>query len=149
MNERACLLCANERQESESLWSQCRPNQPVHLSLHEISLNQSFVRLQAQFPGFRKGQIPPYAMPQIVNFAIQEGLVKTIEQAVAAYGLTALSGSDGEVEILEDVQEMCKGYKDGESLKFTATFKAAMEESEEEDEPADDSVIDAEVVVEE
>lgn len=80
-------------------------------------------------------------MPQIVNFAIQEGLIKTIEQAVAAYGLKSLAGSDGEVEILEDVQ-----YKDGESLKFTATLKAAM--TPESSEPVDD-FIEAEVVAEE
>lgn len=85
-------------------------------------------------------------MPQIVNFAVQEGLIKTIEQAVAAYGLKSLAGSDGEVEILEDVQAMCKGYKDGESLKFTATLKAAM--TPESSEPADD-FIEAEVVAEE
>merc|ERR1719253_2093939 len=27
----------------------------------------------ANFPGFRKGQIPPYAQPQMTMFAVQEG----------------------------------------------------------------------------
>jgi len=66
-------------------------------------------------------------MPQIQAFSIQEGIIKTIEQAVVAYGLKALSGSDGEVEVLEDVKEMCKGYKDGQALEFTATFKATID----------------------
>lgn len=27
----------------------------------------------AQFPGFRKGQIPPYAKPQMVAFCLEDG----------------------------------------------------------------------------
>jgi len=80
---------------------------------------------KANFPGFRKGQVPPYAQPQITTFAIQEALIKSVESAVAAYGLKALPGSDGEVQILEDVQEMCKGYQVGDNLPFTATLKCA------------------------
>jgi hypothetical protein len=30
---------------------------------------------------------------------------------------------------LEDVKEMCKGYKDGTSLEFTATLNCAMDPS--------------------
>eukprot|EP00547_Thalassionema_nitzschioides_P000020 CAMPEP_0194209144 /NCGR_PEP_ID=MMETSP0156-20130528/7370_1 /TAXON_ID=33649 /ORGANISM="Thalassionema nitzschioides, Strain L26-B" /LENGTH=177 /DNA_ID=CAMNT_0038936253 /DNA_START=233 /DNA_END=766 /DNA_ORIENTATION=- len=82
---------------------------------------------KANFPGFRKGQVPPYAMPQITGFAIQESLIKTVEQAVAAYALKSLPGSDGQVEILEDVEELCKGYKDGTSLEFTATLNCAFD----------------------
>ena len=80
----------------------------------------------ANFPGFRKGQIPPYAQPQMTMFALQEGIIKTCEAAVSAYGLVALSGSDGSVEVHEDVQEMVKGYKVGTSVQFTATFKASV-----------------------
>ena len=68
-------------------------------------------------------------MPQIQGFAIQEGIIKTVEQAVKAYGLTALPGTEGEVNVLEDVKEMCKGYKDGTSLEFTATLNCAMDPS--------------------
>eukprot|EP00546_Thalassionema_frauenfeldii_P004622 CAMPEP_0178919674 /NCGR_PEP_ID=MMETSP0786-20121207/14575_1 /TAXON_ID=186022 /ORGANISM="Thalassionema frauenfeldii, Strain CCMP 1798" /LENGTH=178 /DNA_ID=CAMNT_0020593645 /DNA_START=240 /DNA_END=776 /DNA_ORIENTATION=- len=108
---------------------------------------------KANFPGFRKGQVPPYAMPQITSFAIQESLIKTVEQAVTAYSLKSLPGSDGQVEILEDVQEFTKGYKDGTPLEFTATLNcvfdpeklpdavtvdtSAVEENESDDEKAD------------
>lgn len=34
---------------------------------------------KANFPGFRKGQIPPYAMPRMTMFAIQEAVIKTCE----------------------------------------------------------------------
>lgn len=34
---------------------------------------------KADFPGFRKGQIPPYAMPRMTMFAIQEAVIKTCE----------------------------------------------------------------------
>lgn len=78
----------------------------------------------ANFPGFRKGQIPPYAQPQMTSFAVQEGIIKTCEAAVAAYGLKPLKGEAGSVEVHEDIKDICKGYKVGQSVEFTATFKA-------------------------
>merc|ERR1711976_729906 len=77
---------------------------------------------KANFPGFRKGQVPPYAMPQIKGFAVQEGIIQTVQSAVDAYGLKSLSGSEGEVEVLEDIPEIAKACKVGEDLQFTATF---------------------------
>jgi hypothetical protein len=56
----------------------------------------------------------------MTGFAIQEALIRTVESVVKAYGLKALPGSDGEVTILEEVKEMCKGYKIGDTLQFTA-----------------------------
>ncbi len=96
---------------------------------------------KANFPGFRKvpeylcllrviasldpcltlfavqqGQVPPYAMPQITQFSIQEAIIKTVEAAVDVHGLKALSGSDGQVEVKEKVEDMVKGYKLGDSV---------------------------------
>mmetsp|Transcript_21546 Transcript_21546/g.26013 ORF Transcript_21546/g.26013 Transcript_21546/m.26013 type:complete len:182 (+) Transcript_21546:4-549(+) len=82
---------------------------------------------KANFPGFRKGQVPPYAQPQITGFAVQEGLVKTVESAVSAYGLKALPGSDGEVTVNEEVKDICQGYKVGDSIPFTAYFNAVFD----------------------
>lgn len=79
---------------------------------------------KANFPGFRKGQVPPYAQPKMTMFAIQEAVVKTCETAVTAYGLKALPGSDGSVEVFEDIQDITKGYKIGADVTFTASFKA-------------------------
>ncbi|GKY91655.1 hypothetical protein MPSEU_000137400 [Mayamaea pseudoterrestris] len=81
---------------------------------------------KANFPGFRKGQVPEYAQPQITGFAVQESIIKTVQSAVDAYGLKALSGSDGEVTVKEDVASLAKAYKKGDSIQFTGTFKAAM-----------------------
>jgi hypothetical protein len=44
---------------------------------------------------------------------------------VDAYGLQSLPGSDGNVEVKEDVKEMAKGYKTGDSIQFTATLNCA------------------------
>jgi len=71
----------------------------------------------------QQGQIPPYAQPKMTAFALREGIVKTVENAVAAFGLKPLDGSDGEVEIKEDVQEILKGYKLGNDVAFTSTLK--------------------------
>jgi hypothetical protein len=72
-----------------------------------------------------QGQIPPYAQPQITQFAVQESIIKTVEAAVEAYGLLALKGSDGEVNVHEDVSALAKGYKPGDSIQFTATLNAS------------------------
>ncbi|GAX10979.1 hypothetical protein FisN_2Lh509 [Fistulifera solaris] len=77
---------------------------------------------KANFPGFRKGQVPPYAMPQITQFSIQEAIIKTVEAAVDVHGLKALSGSDGQVEVKEKVEDMVKGYKLGDPIQFTAVL---------------------------
>ncbi len=61
-----------------------------------------------------QGQVPPYAMPQITQFSIQEAIIKTVEAAVDVHGLKALSGSDGQVEVKEKVEDMVKGYKLGD-----------------------------------
>jgi len=82
---------------------------------------------KANFPGFRKGQVPPYAQPQITQFAVQEAIIKTIEAVVDSYGLKSLKGSAGEVNVNEDVTAMAKGYKTGDSLPFTASFKAVLD----------------------
>mmetsp|Transcript_24174 Transcript_24174/g.41394 ORF Transcript_24174/g.41394 Transcript_24174/m.41394 type:complete len:155 (+) Transcript_24174:169-633(+) len=110
---------------------------------------------KANFPGFRKGQIPPYAQGQITTFAVQEALIKTCEESLEAYGLESLPGSSGEVTVNEDIKEICKGYKVGTDIPFTATYRgkydsavhAAMESSEEET-AAEDVVVDVEAVAE-
>eukprot|EP00594_Rhizosolenia_setigera_P012540 CAMPEP_0178964982 /NCGR_PEP_ID=MMETSP0789-20121207/16000_1 /TAXON_ID=3005 /ORGANISM="Rhizosolenia setigera, Strain CCMP 1694" /LENGTH=176 /DNA_ID=CAMNT_0020649859 /DNA_START=168 /DNA_END=698 /DNA_ORIENTATION=+ len=103
----------------------------------------------ANFPGFRKGQIPPWAQPQLTGFAVQEGIIRTCEAAVKAYGLAALKGSDGEVEVKEDVKEISKGYKMGSNIPFTATFRATIEQTEEEEEESSDDTKEEETPSEE
>ena len=72
-----------------------------------------------------------------------------MQSAVDAYGLKALSGSDGEVTVKEDVATMAKGYKKGDSLQFTATFRAAQPKpSEEAVETADDASVVMDVAAE-
>ncbi len=68
--------------------------------------------------------MPPYAMPQIKGFAVQEGIIQTVKSAVNAYGLKSIGGKDGEVEVLEDIPEIANSYKVGDNLQFTATFQA-------------------------
>jgi len=116
---------------------------------------------KANFPGFRKGQVPPYAQPQMTGFAVQEAIIKTCELSLETYGLESLPGSDGEVTVLEDIKDLVKGYKLGNDVAFTATYRgkfdaalhAAMEsppkESSSEDVVVDvEAVLDVEAVVE-
>lgn len=120
--------------------------------IHSTVLKESAKK--ANFPGFRKGQVPPFAMPQIRGFAVQESIVRTCQSAVDAYGLKSVSGSDGEVEVLEDIPEVAKSYKLGDALQFTATFNASEDPaveraSEEESSSSEDGVVDVEAVASE
>merc|ERR1712232_54302 len=102
---------------------------------------------EANFPGFRKGQIPPYAQPQITLFSIQESIIKTCESAVGAFGVKGLSGEEGDVDVKEDVQTLAKGYnykKANVDITFTATFKGTFDASKRKD--SDDGIIDVETV---
>jgi hypothetical protein len=74
-----------------------------------------------------QGQVPPYAQPQITAFSVQEAVISTVKAAVEAYGLKSLPGSDGEIEVQEDVGDMSKGWKQGESLTFTTKFSAVFD----------------------
>ena len=71
-----------------------------------------------------------------------------------AYGLESLPGSSGEVTVNEDIKDICKGYKVGTEIPFTATYRgkfdSAVQEAaaKEEETSAEDVVIDAEVVAE-
>lgn len=93
--------------------------------------------------------MPPYAQPQITNFSLQEAIIKTVQAAVDAFGLKTLDGSDGEVEVKEDVEAMSKGYRTGDPLSFTANVRAVYD-PEVAPAAAEDSteVIDAEIVEE-
>jgi len=94
-----------------------------------------------------KGQVPPWAQPQITGFAVQEALIKTVEAAVGAYGLKALPGSAGEIQVQEEVSEMAKGWKDGMSLSFTTKFSAIFDPAKERpDEKSDTIDVQAEEV---
>mmetsp|Transcript_24707 Transcript_24707/g.68206 ORF Transcript_24707/g.68206 Transcript_24707/m.68206 type:complete len:225 (-) Transcript_24707:102-776(-) len=108
-------------------WLQATVEGKLIQELHRTVLKESAKK--ANFPGFRKGQVPPFAMPQIRGFAVQEAIVQTCQSSVDAYGLKSVSGSDGEVEVLEDIPEVAKAYKLGDDLQFTATFNAIVDPS--------------------
>lgn len=107
---------------------------------------------KANFPGFRKGQVPPYAQPQLTMFAVQEAIIKTCEQSLEAYGLESLPGSAGEVTVNEDVKDICKGYKVGTDIPFTATymgkFDANVRAASATEKAEEDDIVDVEVVAE-
>ena len=64
-----------------------------------------------------------------------------------AYGLESLEGSAGEVTVNEDMSKISKGYKLGNDIPFTATYKgkydAAVQSSASSD-GGDDVVVDVE-----
>ncbi|GMH87493.1 hypothetical protein TrST_g13287 [Triparma strigata] len=88
-----------------------------------ISTKKQVIRESAKnanFPGFRKGQIPPWAMPKMSTFAIQESITSSLNDLLKGHDLVA---KDGKVEVIEDVQEIGKSWKEGEDVHFTAEFE--------------------------
>lgn len=74
-----------------------------------------------------------------------------------AYGLESLPGSTGEVTVNEDITDLCKGYKVGSDIQFTANYKGKFDSAvhsatdsspEEEESSADDVVVDVDAVAE-
>jgi len=131
-------------------WLRAKVEGALVKEIHSTVLKESAKK--ANFPGFRKGQVPPFAMPQIRGFAVEEAIVRTCQSAVDAYGLKSVSGSDGQVEILEDIPEVARAYKLGDDLEFTAFLNAVVDPDLEPatEESSEDGVVDveAEAVVE-
>ncbi len=48
----------------------------------------------AQFPGFRKGVVPPFAMPKLVEFVIEESINVGLRETIMNIGIFPLSGAD-------------------------------------------------------
>lgn len=63
---------------------------------------------------------------QIRGFAIQEAIVQTAKSAIDAYGLKSIKGEKGNLEVLEEVADLAKTYKDGD-IQFTATINAVFD----------------------
>jgi len=125
MGEATGLTGVRDDKESDeiyTMWLQATVDGALVKEIHTTVLKDS--ARKANFPGFRKGQVPPFAMPQIKGFAVEESIIRTCQSAVDAYGLKSVSGGDGEVEILENVPELAKVYKLGDDIQFTATFNA-------------------------
>jgi hypothetical protein len=87
-------------------------------------------------------------MPQIKGFAVQDGILKTIESAAEAYGLKSIPGSDGEVTVLEDIPALSKNYKMGDAVEFTAKFNAIFDPEKlpaaKEETSAEETIVDVE-----
>merc|ERR1719163_725870 len=84
----------------------------------------------ANFPGFRKGQIPPYAQPKMTNFALQEVLVTSCQEAITRFGVNEINeGQLGAVTFNENVEELSKKYniRSFPSVPFTANFRATFD----------------------
>jgi hypothetical protein len=67
--------------------------------------------------------------------------------SMEAYGLESLPGSAGEVTVNEDIKELCKGYKMGSSVAFTATYRGKFDKALRSSEAMATGVVDVEAVV--
>lgn len=97
----------------------------------------------ANFPGFRPGQIPPYAQPKMTFFALQETLVSSCQAAIKVFGVNEINeGQLGAVTFNENVEDLSKVYdtKKFPSVPFTANFRGTFDEDVVRESVADDAV---------
>ncbi|KAJ8906354.1 hypothetical protein NDN08_002847 [Rhodosorus marinus] len=73
----------------------------------------------AKFPGFRKGQVPPFMKPKIVSFALEEVLADSLTYAIESSNLKKCEGQAFVPEYDPKVNDMRKDFKPGEDLSFS------------------------------
>ncbi|KAG5177348.1 hypothetical protein JKP88DRAFT_85478 [Tribonema minus] len=82
------------------------------------------LRKKAAFPGFRKGQIPPFARKQVITFSVEEAVNESLISALAAHGLEKLEGKEGNAELTQQVEDLVAAFKPGKTLSINAKVNA-------------------------
>mmetsp|Transcript_24369 Transcript_24369/g.28072 ORF Transcript_24369/g.28072 Transcript_24369/m.28072 type:complete len:304 (-) Transcript_24369:13-924(-) len=88
----------------------------------------------ADFPGFRKGVVPPYAQGKMTTFALQEVMVQSCQAAILPFGVNEINEDElGVVTFKEDMDDITARYdaKRYPSVRFTATFRGLPPTAEE------------------
>jgi len=86
---------------------------------------------KANFPGFRVGQIPPYAQPKMTQFALREVIVESCQAGIKLFGVNEINeGQLGAVTFNEDVDAISNKYniKTCPSVPFTANFRGTFDQ---------------------
>lgn len=80
----------------------------------------------ANFPGFRKGVVPPFAQGKMTTFALQEIMVKSCQNAIQIFGVNEINEDElGSVTFNEDMDALTAKYdtKKYPNVPFTANFR--------------------------
>jgi len=54
--------------------------------------------------------------------ALQEAITNSLEEVISSYGVRTLSGSEGNIDVKEKVEDIARSWKSGD-VDYTATFK--------------------------
>eukprot|EP00638_Chattonella_subsalsa_P008401 CAMPEP_0117750880 /NCGR_PEP_ID=MMETSP0947-20121206/10641_1 /TAXON_ID=44440 /ORGANISM="Chattonella subsalsa, Strain CCMP2191" /LENGTH=171 /DNA_ID=CAMNT_0005569151 /DNA_START=182 /DNA_END=697 /DNA_ORIENTATION=- len=106
----------------------------------------------ANFPGFRKGQLPAFAKVQLKSFTLEQAINDSLLKAIDANELEVEEGDEGaKAEVLEDIEELQKTFKVGQPFSFTAEVIATETVPSAVDQLSDkvSAVVDVEVADEE
>eukprot|EP00188_Purpureofilum_apyrenoidigerum_P001982 Plantae.Rhodophyta-Purpureofilum_apyrenoidigerum.ctg21625.p1 GENE.Plantae.Rhodophyta-Purpureofilum_apyrenoidigerum.ctg21625~~Plantae.Rhodophyta-Purpureofilum_apyrenoidigerum.ctg21625.p1 ORF type:complete len:190 (-),score=46.88 Plantae.Rhodophyta-Purpureofilum_apyrenoidigerum.ctg21625:269-838(-) len=92
----------------------------------------------AKFPGFRKGQIPPFMKVEINRFALEECLSTSLSSALEQNNLKLCEGDKVIPDYTPKVSEMRKMFKPGQPLEYTVEIACV----ENEEDPQESSTAD-------
>ncbi|CAM9108484.1 unnamed protein product [Scytosiphon promiscuus] len=113
---------------------------PRTQSLNDRILNE--IKKKSDFPGYRKGEIPPRLMPEANKYVIEEIMNDCLLTAMDTYDLIGAEGDGSEANINTDIEEMMKVFKPGKPLSFTCTFDAKPKsEAKTNESPAEDATM--------
>lgn len=98
------------------------------------------LKKNADFPGFRKGTIPPFIKKDVDSFVLRDSVDEMISEACVELGLKPIEGEKGGPKI--DFEEMSERFKVGTDFEFECMIPLGKDA---EDEDAK-NIIEAEAV---
>lgn len=111
---------------------------PSHYSKNKRRQTMQTMKQHANFPGFRKGSIPPYILKDLDQFVLRDSCDELLEQALTELDLSKVDGDEGEPEM--DIDAMFKAFKSGEDFTFTCEIQTRQKVSEADPEDLEDVV---------
>eukprot|EP00287_Rhodomonas_sp_CCMP768_P025260 CAMPEP_0202853014 /NCGR_PEP_ID=MMETSP1389-20130828/90265_1 /ASSEMBLY_ACC=CAM_ASM_000865 /TAXON_ID=302021 /ORGANISM="Rhodomonas sp., Strain CCMP768" /LENGTH=208 /DNA_ID=CAMNT_0049531553 /DNA_START=7 /DNA_END=634 /DNA_ORIENTATION=+ len=102
-----------------------------------IAIMKDFKK-NAQFPGFRKGTIPPFMIPKVKSFVILDCLEKTLGEAVREQGMELADEEKKPTLSDEQVSTLTKEFQEADGFQYTieAELKPIEEEADAEESAA-------------
>ena len=99
---------------------------PGSFSRQQRKKSISSLKERANFPGFRKGTIPPFIKKDIDSFVLQESINNMLDEACTELGLKVTEGEKGGPEM--DMDDIKSRFKVGTDFQFECTIPLEAED---------------------
>lgn len=114
-HEKIEVLSSSELSEQAKYKLQLEISGPYSKQKRRQSMQS--LKARANFPGFRKGTIPPFIMKDVNGFILRDCVDDLVESAIRELDLSRIDENDTDLEM--DVDEMMKRFIVGEDFVFS------------------------------